>query len=103
VAQTFTAAVLREVPGASERLPSQALAVTGGGRFAVDPRAPTEADAEHPRTLVPVFHFDLEVPAHARLDALGMRVYVRFDHEPAPIAAQVYRTLRRTMLRLFQT
>jgi putative peptide zinc metalloprotease protein len=103
IADTFEARVVREVPGASERLPSLALAVAGGGLFEVDPRSLVDPKEEaSPRAVTPVFQFDLEVPAQGRLDALGLRVYVRFDHRPEPLARQWYRSVRRMLLRLFQ-
>jgi putative peptide zinc metalloprotease protein len=103
VGQTIPARILREVPGASERLPSAALSVLGGGTFGVDPRGASDAEsAERPKVLTPVFQFDLEADPGTRLGRLGMRVYVRFDLDPAPIGAQAYRALRRLLLRRFE-
>ncbi|HEX2649806.1 MAG TPA: HlyD family efflux transporter periplasmic adaptor subunit [Burkholderiales bacterium] len=101
--QTISARIRREVPGASDRLPSAALSVLGGGTFGVDPRGVSDADsAERPRVLSPVFQFDLEADPAVPLRELGMRVYVRFELEPAPIGAQAYRALRRLLLRRFE-
>jgi putative peptide zinc metalloprotease protein len=101
IGDTLAARIRREVPGASDRLPSAALSVMGGGTFGIDPRGAGEADLnERPRVLTPVFQFDLETDA--RLAALGMRVYVRFEHEPAPVGVQAYRALRRLLLRRFE-
>ncbi len=103
IAETLEARIVREVPGASARLPGLALAVPGGGLFEVDPRSLVDPREESsPRSVTPVFQFDLEVPAQAGIDALGMRVFVRFDHRPEPLARQWYRSVRRTLLRLFQ-
>jgi hypothetical protein len=103
IAETLEARIVREVPGASERLPGLALAVPGGGHFEVDPRSLVDPKEEaSPRSVTPVFQFDLEVPAQPGVDALGMRVFVRFDHRPEPLARQWYRSVRRTLLRLFQ-
>lgn len=103
VDETIAARIRREVPGASDRLPSAALAVTGGGLFGVDPRGMADSDAaERPKILAPVFQFDLEVPRGAALDALGMRVYVRFEHEPEPLGVQAWRAARRLLLRRFE-
>ena len=78
--------------------------MSGGGQIGIDPRATaSDSNPEQPKTLVPVFQFDLEVPAEAQLvDTLGLRVYVRFDHEPAPLALQAYRAARRLLLRHFE-
>ena len=103
VAETLPARMTREVPGASERLPSLALGVPGGGAFAVDPRSLTDPREEaSPRAMVPVFQFDLEVAPESRLDAIGLRVFVRFDHPPEPLARQWYRAARRVMLKVFE-
>ena len=103
VSETIAAKVRREVPGASDRLPSAALSVAGGGNFGVDPRESSDAEsAERPKVLTPVFQFDLEVPAEAGLRELGMRVFVRFEHEPAPLGVQAYRAVRRLLLRRFE-
>lgn len=103
IGETIAARIRREIPGASDRLPSAALAVPGGGRFGVDPRNISDNDAiERPKILTPVFQFDLEIAPAVRLDALGMRVYIRFEHEPAPIGQQAYRAARRLLLRRFE-
>ena len=103
IAETIPATIRREIPGASDRLPSAALAMPGGGRFGLDPRSMVDADsAERPKILTPVFQFDLEIAPGVRLDALGMRVYIRFEHEPAPIGQQAYRAARRLLLRRFE-
>lgn len=103
IAETLEARIVREVPGASDRLPSLALGVPGGGSFGVDPRSLVDAkDEATPLAVTPVFQFDLEVPAEGALQRLGMRVFVRFDHRPEPLARQWYRSVRRALLRLFQ-
>lgn len=88
------ARVTREVPAATDRLPSAALGTTGGGPFAVDPM-----DARGLRTLERVFQFDLGLPQDAAIEAAGERVYVRFDHAAEPLAQRGYRALRRLFLR----
>ncbi|GAB4278042.1 MAG: hemolysin D [Deferrisomatales bacterium] len=95
--QTVPAAVRREVPGATDRLPSLALGRAGGGEIAVDPR-----DAGGDRAFRKVFEFDLvpEAPLE-RLPLSGERVYVRFDHGREPLGVQWFRALRRLFLRRF--
>ncbi|MBW2416493.1 MAG: HlyD family efflux transporter periplasmic adaptor subunit [Deltaproteobacteria bacterium] len=88
------ARVEREVPAASDRLPSRALGTAGGGPFAVDP-----ADPEGLRTLEPVFQFDLSLPRDTRVPAAGERVYARFDHGSEPVGQRLYRAVRRLLLR----
>jgi len=96
VATTWPATILREVPAASDRLPSAALSSVGGGKFQVDPR-----DEQGTRTLDPIFQFDLSLPPDTGIDNAGGRVYVRFDHGTEPLAQQWYRSLRQLFLRQF--
>ncbi|OLC13092.1 MAG: hypothetical protein AUH29_14525 [Candidatus Rokubacteria bacterium 13_1_40CM_69_27] len=96
IPETVPAVVKREVPGATERLPSMALGSQGGGQIAIDPR-----DTHGVTALQKVFQFDLELPAHAKLVNVGGRVYVRFDHGWEPFATQGYRYLRQIFLSRF--
>ena len=94
LANVLPARIAREVPAATDRLPTQALGTAGGGRIAVDP---TDPDGLIP--LDPVFQFDLALPAGTVISAVGERVYVRFDHPPEPVAQRAYRSLRRLFMR----
>ena len=96
VATALPASILREVPAASDRLPSAALSAVGGGQFQVDPQ-----DEQGTRTLDPIFQFDLSLPPDAEIGNAGGRVYVRFDHGTEPLARQWYRSLRQLFLRQF--
>ena len=91
--ETLSATIRREVPGASDRLPSPALGSRGGGRFAVDP-----ADPDGVKTLAPVFQLELTLSQGAPIREIGGRAYVRLDHGSEPLAAQAYRSLRRLFL-----
>jgi putative peptide zinc metalloprotease protein len=95
-ADPVTAEIRREVPGASQQLPSAALGSMGGGPYAVDPR-----DSQGVTTLGRVFQLDLVLPAEVRSAYLGARVFVRFDHGYEPVAFQVYRAARQLFLRHF--
>jgi putative peptide zinc metalloprotease protein len=92
---TLPATIRRELPGASDRLPSMALAQAGGGKVALDP---TRGDV--PKTLQTHFEFELELPT-VRPVGIGGRVYVRFEHQAQTVAAQVYRSLRQLFLQRF--
>ncbi|MEH2565663.1 peptidase M50 [Bradyrhizobium sp. AZCC 2289] len=96
--ETYHAALLREVPSASDRLPSQAFTETGGGRFVVDPR-----DRGQMKTLQRTFQFDLELAPEAANANFGSRVLVRFDHGREPLAWQWHRRLRQLFLSRFET
>jgi putative peptide zinc metalloprotease protein len=88
------ARISREVPAATDRLPTRALGTAGGGRFAVDP-----TDPDGLRTTQRIFQFDLSLPEDAAIRVAGQRVYVRFDHGAEPLAERGYRALRRLFLR----
>jgi putative peptide zinc metalloprotease protein len=90
------AVLVREVPGAVERLPSTILGASGGGNIAVDPR-----DAQGGKALEKMFQFDLELDRPVGNVYVGGRVYVRFDHGLEPVGFQWYRTIRQMFLRRF--
>jgi putative peptide zinc metalloprotease protein len=92
--EPLPARLVREVPAASERLPSRALAIEGGGRFAADPAA----SGENPRTLERMFQFDLALPEGAVEEGFGGRVFVRFDHGAEPLGWQWWRRGRQLLL-----
>jgi putative peptide zinc metalloprotease protein len=96
--EPFAAWLVREVPAASDRLPSRALAVEGGGRFASDPASGGDA----PRTLQRLFQFDLALPEGLVREAYGSRVFVRFDHGWEPLGAQWWRRGRQLVLARLQ-
>jgi putative peptide zinc metalloprotease protein len=90
--ETIASRVVREVPRASDRVPSAALTQAGGGEAAPDPRA-----GEESKTLATYFEFEVELPPE-RSFLLGGRAYVRFDHASEPIAGQIWRWLRQLFL-----
>jgi putative peptide zinc metalloprotease protein len=92
------ARLVREVPAASERLPSRALAIEGGGRFAADPAQ----SGENPRTLERMFQFDLALPEGVVEGGFGSRVFVRFDHGTEPLGWQWWRRGRQLLLARLQ-
>lgn len=89
------ARIQRAVPQATDRLPSEALATSGGGPIATDPtrRGPV------PRSIEPLFLFDLTPEDDAPLTYVGERVYVRFDHGALPFGLQMWRSVRQLFLR----
>lgn len=91
--QTLRAKAAREVPGGSQRLPSKALALDGGGSYATDPR-----DSSGLKTLVRTFQLDLELDSDLQDLTLGTRAYVRFNHAWEPLAQQGYRHVRQLFL-----
>ena len=92
----YDATIIREVPAASNALPSPALGTMGGGLVPVDP-----SSGEGDKAYEPIFQFELEFPAEADARYLGERVYVRFDFGFEPLAWQWYRLARQLFLRRF--
>lgn len=89
--------IVRVVPAGTDESPSRALVASGGGRIAADPR-----DPQGRKTLARIFEIDVEpLEPLGRAAAYGQRVYVRFELEPAPLALQLYRALRRLFLSHF--
>lgn len=90
------APIVREVPGASRKLPSAALSQSNGGVFAIDPTA-KESDT----SLVPFFELDIALPHALTGGNWGARAWVRFDHGRTPIAERAYRNIRQVFLKRF--
>ena len=88
--------MLREVPGATDQLPSMTLSLQGGGRIALDPAKQGDS-----RTLQKLFVLDLQLPAGQGVNKLGSRIFVRFEHPPEPLGQQWYRSVRRLFLKKF--
>lgn len=86
----------REVPAASNELPSFALSRAGGGPIATMP------DSQNPnQTLRPVFQFDLALTGDIPIDKIGERVFVRIMRDPEPLSVQWYRIGRQLFLSKF--
>ncbi|MCJ2038383.1 peptidase M50 [Methylobacterium sp. J-059] len=91
------AEILREVPSAQQEVPSLALTTQGGGTIAVD-----NGNPQKPQALQSLFVFDVRIPGGIPFNALGERVYVRFDLGSEPIAWRVLRSVRQTFLSQFR-
>jgi len=95
VERVIPAEIVREVPAASKQLPSRALSLEGGGRVALDPRAPGDLIV-HNRFFL--FEVRLEELPALRVEE---RVFVRFSHSPRPLILRGYDAVRRLLLRRF--
>lgn len=95
IEQVWPAVIEREVPAASNELPSLAFSLEGGGRFALDPRV-----KDRPQAIEQLFQFDIKTaePLTAHIDE---RVFVRFEHDPEPVSWRWFRDLRQLLLRRF--
>lgn len=94
---SIRARIAREVPGATQDLPSLALSLAGGGNIGLEP----EGTHEQARALTPLFQFELALDGDALPSTLGRRVFVRFEHGAEPLADQWYRGLRQMFLKRF--
>lgn len=97
VSRLIPAHMVREVPGATRDLPSMALSLQGGGKIGLDPGG----SHEQPTALNSLFQFELRFDDVSAPSTLGNRVYVRFMHEPEPLALQWYRSLRQLFIKRF--
>ena len=91
-----TGRIVRAVPAGEEFLPSRALSTEGGGTIATDPRETKAAKA-----MQRMFQFDVELDVDGQVNQFGQRVYVRFEHEEAPLSVQWYRAVRLLFLSRF--
>ena len=87
-----TARIVRQIPSASNQLPSAVLSVAGGGYWATLP-----GEAQALRVNEPVFQLDVELE-HARVARVGERSYVRFEHGTTSLAALGAESLRDLLL-----
>jgi putative peptide zinc metalloprotease protein len=95
IGREFAADIGREVPAASHDLPSLALSLEGGGALALDPR-----EKEDLKSFERLFHFEIFI-RDPGIRTIGERVFVRFVHEPKPLAFRWFRYIRRTLLSKF--
>lgn len=96
IGHTIPAKIIRWVPEATNKLPSDVLATTGGGSLVVDPSQPDGLT-----TLEKFFQVEIEFPADEHKALLGARVYARFNHGSEPIAYRWFRSIRQLFLRQF--
>jgi putative peptide zinc metalloprotease protein len=90
------AVIKREIPGATEELPSLVFSSQGGGTIAIDP-----TNTQSMKALSKLFQLDLEIPSRTGIVNIGGRVYVRFDHGREPLVHRWYRQIRRLFLSKF--
>lgn len=90
------AELVGEVPGATQRLPSAALASSGGGDIAAD----SHADDDALLTREPVVWLDVKL-ADIRRDRIGGRAWIRFEHGGATLFERVLRGGRQLLLQHF--
>jgi len=88
--------IVREVPAASNLLPSPALGTQGGGKITVSP-----SDNKGATTMEKVFQLDLELPRIDDMVPLNGKVFVRLNHGYEPLVLRWGRGIRRLFLSSF--
>jgi len=96
LATVHPARLLREVPAATDQLPSRTLSQEGGGPIAIDPR-----EVQGIKAFQKIFLFDIVLPPPANVYSVGGRVHVRFDHGSEPVFWRWYRYVRQLFLKRF--
>lgn len=96
LARPLAATIVREVPAASDILPSPVLGTMGGGRIPVDP-----ADPRGVQAAVKIFQIEMRLPVRHAPIRIGERVYARIDHGWETLAQQGYRRMRQLFLGRF--
>jgi putative peptide zinc metalloprotease protein len=97
ISRAIHARIEREVPAATDEVPSMVLSLQGGGKIGLDPGKP----GNDPRAVEKLFVLDLRLPSGELTNYQGGRIYVRFEHPPEPLAQQWYRDWRRAFLKRF--
>jgi putative peptide zinc metalloprotease protein len=90
------AVIKRQVPAASQQLPSMVLSLNGGGKIALDPK-----EKDRPMAFSSMFRFELSLP-EVSLARIDERIFVRFEHSSEPLAYRWYRSIRRLLLSRFE-
>lgn len=96
IGNPILAQIKREVPAATDELPSMTLSLQGGGKIGLDPSKSGDGKA-----LEKLFVLDLDLVTGAPAAYIGGRIHVRFEHQPEPLADQWYRDVRRIFLKRF--
>ncbi len=91
--QPYKTTISREIPAATYKLPSKALAQQGGGTIQTDP-----FDADGVKTRDQYFQFELAMPENIIASQVGQRVFVKFSHGSEPLALQWYRAIEELFL-----
>ena len=72
---SYKSKIIAQTPQATDCIPSQALAVDGGGVLL------TQNSSNHEKKLLtPMFQLDLSLPKTLKIDKIGTRVYIRLNH-----------------------
>ena len=87
--ETLVAKIEREVPLATNQLPSKILGSQAGGEIAVDAR-----DVKGLQAVSNIFQVDITLPVKSTGNYLGQGVSVRFIHKSEPLALTLYHKIK---------
>ena len=93
--EVLTATFLRELPLATDRLPSRLLGSSAGGDISVDAR-----DDVGVQTISNIFQIEITLPIKSSGNYLGQRIYVRFIHPHESAGHRLVNRLHRFALEL---
>lgn len=93
VNKSYKTTISREIPAATYKLPSKALAQQGGGTIQTDP-----FDTDGVKTRDQYFQFEVAMPENITASYVGQRVFVKFSHGSEPLALQWYRSMEELFL-----
>lgn len=96
LARVYKTTIDRQVPAASDVLPSPVLGTVGGGSISINPQDPKGV-----QTLKQIFQLELRLPLSQNDIRIGERVYAMFDHGYEPLGLQWLRSLRQLFLSHF--
>lgn len=94
LSHSYAVDIKRELPAATDQLPSKALSPMGGGHYAVNPQ-----EKNGITSLNKYFLIDINLPDGKLVEHIGSRVYVRFDHGNEFLIKRVVRSVRQLLLR----
>jgi putative peptide zinc metalloprotease protein len=100
LADVIEASIAREVPRATQDIPSAAFSFEGGGAIAVNP-GQKSTGGQGPVAFERWFQLDLEIALNEDEVGLGERVYARFQHGNEMLGSQIYRATRQIVLSKF--
>ena len=89
----YQTSISREIPAATYKLPSKALAQQGGGSIQTDP-----FDSEGMKTRDQYFQFEVTMPENMTATVAGQRVYIKIFHGYETFALQWYRSFKELFL-----
>jgi len=94
--QIINATIQREVPAATDEIPSTVLTTEGGGLHATVPGKEGQL-----KTAQRLFQFEVALDENMPTQRIGERVYVKFIRAPEALGVQAYRLIRQLFLSRF--